>query len=324
MNVALNGCGRVGRALIEHWLTQEDMPKIVLIRRKNYQWRRKDGLSREELSTFLDTGRFPRTKVKSIQDNLYDRDIDVWFELTPTDLSQAERVHRDMQSVLISGVSIIFANKAPVVHDYLKLKRLADSFGAELGLSAVMGASLPGLALARYGAMGATITELAGSLNATTNFVLEQMEQGQTFEQAIDQAVRLGIAEGDWSQDIDGIDSAIKLSILASVLFERNVPLDRSRIQGIRHLTPAMIQRLKAQDKRYKLIARYREGEVSVSAEECSIDQLFYHIGGSQKILWLATKELSDMSVMSGRSGLAEVAASLQRDLVAIQQELGR
>lgn len=322
MNIALNGCGRVARALIRHWLEQPAMPNIVLIRREKYQWRNDQGISRVELEQFLETGDFPTAEVSSIQETISDSVIDVWFEMTPTDLSQAERKHTEMTQLLQAGISIVFANKAPVVYDYMGLKRQADETGSRLGLSAVMGASLPGFALGHYGAMGATITEMAGILNSTTNFLLEEMEQGDSFDGAIAKAVDLGIAEGNWAQDVDGIDSGIKMSILASVLFERNISLDLDHVQGIRHITPDMITIQKEQKKRYKLVARYRDGKVSVSLEEFEVDQIFYHITGSQKILWLDTLELSEMSVINGKTGLPEVAASLHRDLEWIKQEL--
>lgn len=161
-----------------------------------------------------------------------------------------------------------------------------------------------------------------GSLNATTNFVLEKMEQGDSFRQAIDQAVAIGIAEPDWQSDVSGADSALKMTILASVLLEKNVALDFSRVRGIDHLTPADMARERSAGRRYKLIARYRDGQISVAPESVAPHDLFYHITGSQKILWLKTRQLSDMSVINTQTTLAEVAASLQRDLVWLDREL--
>ena len=322
VNVALNGCGRVGKALIEHWLRLDQMPNVVMIRRSDRQWRNDNGISREDLVRFLRNGHFPNDPIEDLNNVLQDCPIDVWFELTPTDLSQAETVHRQMLRIIESGVSIVFANKAPVVHDYIGLKRPADVAGVKLGLSGVMGASLPGFALGYYGAMGSTIVEMAGILNATTNFLLEEMEQGCNFQQAIDKAIELGIAEPKWSYDVDGIDSGVKMAILAGVVFDRNIALDQSNVRGIRDITSEQIRQKLVQGKRYKLVARYKDGQVRVGPEEFAADDMFYLITGSQKILSIKTEELSNMSVFNDRTGLAEVAAGLHRDLVWIKHEL--
>lgn len=319
--VALNGCGKVGRALLNYWLEAAERPKISLIRRRHSQWRCDDGIAYSDIKRFLDEDYFPAQPLEPVSEIL-SCPFDVWFELTPSDLDQAEPTHDLLRQLLAAGRSLIMANKAPLAYDYLSLKQTADANGVLLGLSGVLGASLPSYAVGYYGTMGAEILELAGILNATTNFVLEKMEQGDSFRQAIDQAVALGIVEPDWQSDVTGKDSAMKLTILASVLLEKNVALDLTRVRGIDHLTPADMAREKSAGRRYKLIARYRDGLISVAPESVASHDLFYHITGSQKILWLKTRQLSDMSVINTQTTLAEVAASLQRDLVWLDREL--
>src|SRR5699024_594582 len=133
-------------------------------------------------------------------------------------LSDAAKVHARVMQILEKGIPVVLANKAPVLHDYAALKRTADRHGAALGLSAVMGASLPSYALGHYGAMGARILAMKGILNGTTNFMLAEMEAGHSFEAALGEALARGIAEPNWAYDVDGVDSGVKMAILASVL----------------------------------------------------------------------------------------------------------
>ena len=319
--VALNGCGRVGRALLRYWLAQPARPKICLIRRRHSQWRCDNGIDDAALVRFLEEDYFPDQPLEPLNE-LLSSPFSVWFELTPSDLSRAQVSHAFLKQLLAAGRSLIMANKAPLAYDYLSLKQAADANRVLLGLSGVLGASLPSYAVGYYGTMGAEILELAGILNATTNYVLERMERGESFRQAIDQAVALGIAEPDWQSDISGQDSGLKMTILASVLLEKNVPLDLSRVHGIEHISPADMARERAAGRRYKLIARYRDGQICVAPESVEPHDLFYHITGSQKIVWLKTRQLSDMSVINTQTTLAEVAASLQRDLVWLEREL--
>lgn len=320
MNIALNGCGRVGKALLQFWEKQAADVQVVYIRRSNSQWRVDQGIDSSELQRFIEQDYFPGDMPEELDQFLSECPIDIWIELTPTDLDKASAVHERLLQVLERRIPIIIANKAPVVYDYMALKRAADANQVGIGLSAVMGASLPSFALGHYGAMGANIESMAGILNGTTNFLLDQMEQGKSFESALDLAIQRGIAETDWAYDVDGIDSAVKMTILASVIMNQNVALDMQNVTGIRKLSSERIAELKTQQKRYKLVARYTSGVVRVAPEVVSINDIFYHVGGANKILHLKTRELSEMSVIGGKSGLPEVAASMHRDLLWLQE----
>lgn len=317
MNIVLNGCGRVGKALLQHWKNHPSDVHIAAIRRSDRQWINHEKRTVEEIDIeYLDF----QEPLQGIDEFLDQQTVDIWFELTPTDLNRASDVHTMICKVLEKNIHVIFANKAPVLHDYVSLKQTADAHGVRLGLSAVMGASLPSYALAHYGALGSRILSMKGILNGTTNFILAEMEQGKSFEQSLDKALQIGIAEPKWQYDIDGIDSAVKMSILASVVTNKNVPLDMDQIKGIRTIDQKHIQELEKNQKRYKLVASFKEGTVSVQPEVFSIHELFYHVNGSDKVLYLETDTLSNMSVLGGKSGLKEVAASMHRDLQMITQ----
>lgn len=312
MTIGLCGYGRVAKALIEHWKQVAPELKIAFILREHHQW-----INDEELlvSDLVDLPFVERTALDEL---LRDHPIDVWFELTPTDVSQAEVVHERLQFVLMQGIHVISANKAPIVLDYLTLKQTADAAGARLGLSAVMGANLPAEALCRYGAQGSKIKRMRGILNSTTNYMLERMEQGMSFRDALSCAQADGIAEPHWRYDVEGFDSGFKMAIIASVLHEKNVPLLNERVHGIQDLTQDEIEAGLAKNQRYKLVATYDQTGVSVKPELIPSEDMFYQVGGSEKILRIETDCLSDLSVISGKSGLSEVAASIHRDLLRV------
>jgi homoserine dehydrogenase len=86
---------------------------------------------------------------------------------------------------------------------------------------------------------GATIDRVHGIVNGTTNFILTEMARtGMTFEQALGEAQRLGYAEADPSEDVDGRDAAAKMAILARLAFDTPVHLDQVRYEGIEHVKP--------------------------------------------------------------------------------------
>lgn len=315
VRVAVNGCGRVGKALLRHWGAQESDVQVVLLRRSNGQWRTDEGALPKDLPS-LENMDYLKEPLQILDQIVKECPIDVWFELTPTDLGAAKAVHERIMKILEKGISVVLANKAPVLHDYTSLKKAADRHGAVLGLSAVMGASLPSYALGHYGAMGSRILSMQGILNGTTNFMLANMEAGDSFDKALAEALADGIAEPNWAYDVDGVDSGVKMAILASVLCDRNVPLDLKRVRGIRDITPQAMAKARTRNERFRLVASWQDGQVSVEPRRYAIDELFYHVTGSNKILQIKTDTLSEMSVLGGKSGLREVAASMHRDML--------
>lgn len=315
MNVVLNGYGTVARALVRHWKAVAPDITIQLIRRQSGQWRVDDGMTAGMLP--MDELIFsPETP--SLEAILTEVPIDAWFELTPTNVDTAKDDFERVRTILSQGIPVMIANKAIVLHDYLALKQAADEAGTRMGLSAVLGASLPAYALAHYGAMGATITRMEGVLNGTTNFMLGQMEQGMSFEESLLEAQRVGIAEPNSEYDVSGFDSAVKMAILASIIRNRNIPVHPQNVEGIRQVNREMVRDHLEQGLRYKLVATFEEERVSVAPRLFSRDELFYQVNHTDKVLRIETDTLSTMSVVSGASNLPEVAASLHRDLLSI------
>lgn len=322
MRVGLHGFGRVGRALIRHWIEISADVKVVFIRNSRHQWVSEEGFQKEELQSILDGDHGGEAYGEDLSSLLKRVPVDYLFELTPTDLSQVSETHQRIMEVLAAGISVIFANKGPVLRDYGALRAKADEMGVGLGLSAVMGASLPSYALMHYGAMGSKVLEIKGILNGTTNYLLSMMEEGKPFIESIERAVDEGIAESNYAYDVDGIDAAVKMSIIASVLEGRTITYKREDVSGIRSVTFMDFKEAESKHSKLKLIARYKDAKVTVSVEEVPFDDLYYHVNGPEKILTISTDKLSEMSVVGGRSGLGEVAASLHRDLLYLQEIL--
>lgn len=319
MNVVINGCGRVARALLQHWMGEKEAPRVILLRSSSHQWREDKGLARDKLVGYLNRPQPFAQPRQSIEEVLL-LPIDMWFELTPTDLKTADKVHEEVSKVLERGIPVIFANKAPLLHDYMSLKNRADAKKTQLGLSGVLGASLPSYALGHYGTLGSEILSMEGILNGTSNFILKQMEDRSGFKEALALAQELGIAEPNWAYDIDGFDSAIKMSLLASAILNKNIVFEKANVKGIRDISLEEIRELKKEGKKIKLLARYENNKVWVGPKIFCQEEIFYHVDGSDKALRISTDTLSNMTLIGGKSGLKEVAASMQRDLLWIKE----
>jgi homoserine dehydrogenase len=140
-------------------------------------------------------------------------DVDLVIELTHTDLRRGEPGLTHLREALGLGKDVITTNKGPLALAYWELRDLAERKGAFLGFEGTVLSGTPAINLAQLCIEPAEVVSLEGVLNGTTNFILSSMEAGESFEEALSSAIRMGFAEADPSNDIDGLDAAAKVTI---------------------------------------------------------------------------------------------------------------
>jgi len=161
-------------------------------------------------------------------------DIDVVVELIGGEDGPAKRL---VESALERGKPVVTANKALLARHGTALARLAEAQGATLAFEASVCGGIPIVKGLREGLAANRVRELHGILNGTCNYILSQMrDSGRAFEDVLAEAQALGYAEADPSFDIDGVDTAHKLTILTALAFGTEVDLDSVHIEGIRHI----------------------------------------------------------------------------------------
>jgi len=156
---------------------------------------------------------------------------------------------------LSHGKPFVTANKAMIAHHGLDLAREAERAGAALKYEAAVAGGIPVIKGLREGAAANRILRVYGILNGTCNYILSTMEQdGSAFADVLQDAQAKGYAESDPTFDIDGIDAAHKLSILASLAFGTEVDFGSVDITGIRHVLAADIREAAALGFRIRLV----------------------------------------------------------------------
>ncbi|MDH6180541.1 homoserine dehydrogenase [Microbacteriaceae bacterium SG_E_30_P1] len=137
-----------------------------------------------------------------------------------------------------SGADVITANKAVLASHGPELFEAAEQVGAQLYYEAAVGGAIPIIRPLRDSLAGDRVKRILGIVNGTTNYILDRMDtQGDSLEEALAEATRLGYAEADPTADIEGYDAAAKAAILASLAFHTTVPLDAVHREGITALT---------------------------------------------------------------------------------------
>lgn len=154
-----------------------------------------------------------------------------------------------------AGKGFVTANKAMLAHHGLELARVAEGAGVPLKFEAAVAGGIPVIKGLREGAAANAIARVYGILNGTCNFIVSKMEaEGRDFAEVLAEAQALGFAEADPSFDIDGVDAAHKLSILASLAFGTAPAFGDVAISGIRHLLAADIAEAAALGYRVRLV----------------------------------------------------------------------
>ncbi|HEX7791690.1 MAG TPA: homoserine dehydrogenase [Afipia sp.] len=160
-----------------------------------------------------------------------------------------------IEAALKNGKSVVTANKALVAKHGSKLAALAEKHSGALNYEAAVGAAIPVIKTLREGLAGTGINRVYGILNGTCNYILTRMErEGLSFAECLKDAQRLGYAEANPSFDVDGHDTAQKLSILASLAFGTKVNQGAVYVEGISSIAPEDLRAAEELGYRVKLL----------------------------------------------------------------------
>ena len=164
-----------------------------------------------------------------------DPEVDAVVEL----IGGADGIALDVvETALARGKHVVTANKALIAKHGLRLARRAEEAGVALAFEAAVAGGIPIIKTLRESLAGNRVSRIYGILNGTSNYILTTMRQsGREFAEVLAEAQKLGYAEADPSFDIDGVDAAHKLAILASLAFGRPVDADGVYTEGIRHVS---------------------------------------------------------------------------------------
>ncbi len=202
-----------------------------------------------------------------------DPQVDIVVEL----IGGAEGVARNLvEAAIAGGKPVVTANKALLAVHGAALAASAERAGVVLAFEATVGGGMPIIKTLRESLAANRIDRVAGILNGTCNYILTVMrETGRQYADILAEAQRLGYAEADPAADVDGIDTAHKLAILAALAFGRPVAFDEIHVEGIRAMSPLDIGFARELGYRIKLlgIARQTSGGIETRVHPCLVGE---------------------------------------------------
>lgn len=166
---------------------------------------------------------------------------------------------------LQAGKHVVTANKAIMATSGEEIMDLAEEKDLEIAFEASVGGGIPIIDPLKHSLIANRIDSIMGIVNGTTNYMLTRMDEDSLdYDAALKEAQERGFAEADPSADVDGLDAAAKIAILASIAFNSRVTMDQVYTEGIRRISP--VDLANAHDSGYvvKLVAHARRGESGV------------------------------------------------------------
>ncbi|HXG60208.1 MAG TPA: homoserine dehydrogenase [Planctomycetota bacterium] len=249
-------------------------------------------------------------------------DAQLYIEATPTSVRSPGPAFERLKAAFRSGKHAISVNKGPLAVAFPALRELARHNRVEFRFSGTVGGGTPVLALAQECARGDEVLSVRAVLNGTTNYILWRMDrEGLDFERALAEAVRLGYAEADPSADIDGIDTATKLVILANGVLGRSCTLSDVSIRGIRGIARERIEEARRAGRAVKLMAEIGE-RLSVEPREVPAEAPL-NVPANLNCLTLTLRTGGEVSLVGRGAGGPETATAILRDLLDIWHTVG-
>ena len=335
MRIILCGFGVVGQSLVKLFESRsEDLyakyglkPRVVGVFDSKGSAVDSSGLDLEKLveskkryGTVKNYSKF-KNKLSGLE-MIKNVEADVLIETTASNYKDAEPGMSHITSAMKKGMHVISVNKGPLALAFPSLLELAQYNQVMLKFSGTVGGGTPILDYAKDSLRGERITSFAGILNGTTNYILTNMASGLSFKSALKDAQDKGYVEADESLDLDGLDAAAKLVILANWIMGMKVTMPDIKCTGIRNVNSEDIKKAAKKKCAIKLIASC-DKELEVVPKEISINDPLC-VNGTLNAISFTSEHSGTQTIIGKGAGGMETASSILRDLLDIRQETAR
>ena len=255
---------------------------------------------------------------------LNDPAIDIVVEL----MGGFEPAREYILKAIANGKHIVTANKAVLAKHWEEIFTAANNSKVDVYLEAAVGGGIPCLQSIGDGLAANNIRQLVAIINGTTNFILDQMDEGMGFDEALAIAQEKGYAEADPSFDIDGMDACHKLAILASICFDQTVTIDSVTVQGIRGITlddlVAAKEELDCTVKHLALCRAVGEDglEVRIAPMLVPLDHPIAQVDGVYNAVYLTGDAVGNVMFYGPGAGRMPTASAVMSDIIYLTRNI--
>ncbi len=317
IQVGLIGFGTVGRGLAETLLNQQQR----LEKRSGITLR----LARvADIVVDSLPGRFAATQLTTDAATIInDPDIDIVVEL----IGGIEPARTFLLDAVSAGKHVVTANKALLSRHGMEIFRAAGEKGVEVGFEASVGGGIPVIKALREGLVANRIESIMGIMNGTANYILTRMtDEGIDFATVLKEAQAEGYAEADPTYDVEGIDTAHKLVILATMAYGMDIGLDDITTEGISTIEPVDIEFAREFGYRIKLLAISRNHGSSIEARVHPTmvpeSHLLASINGAFNAIHFTGDTVGDVLLYGMGAGMMPTGSAVAADVMDIARNI--
>jgi homoserine dehydrogenase len=318
VRVGLVGLGTVGSGVIE------------ILRRHREDFRRRAGVDidvarfadRDE-ARFAKLGLSTDACVTDAQALIDDPSIDVIIEL----IGGTGVAREVVLAALAGGKSVVTANKALLATHGEEVMQAAERSGVDIRFEASVGGGIPIIEPLKHSLTSNEVLKVMGIVNGTTNYMLHRMSvDGLDYDSALAEAQQRGFAEADPTADVDGLDAAAKIAILASIAFNSRVVMGQVPAEGIRGLAPADIDYARAMDHTIKLlaIAQRHGGSIDIRVHPTMIPNShpLASVNGVYNAIYVVGDAVGETMFFGEGAGSLPAASAVVGDLIEVARRI--
>ena len=316
--VGLLGCGTVGTGVARMLLENQELISKRVGAKLALKWVADVDIETDRGIKFAEG-----VLITDAQKVVDDPEIDIVIEMIG-----GEGIAKDLiLKAFDNGKHVITANKALLASQGNTLFQAAAENGVDLAYEAAVGGCMPIIKSLRESLVGNHISSMTGILNGTCNYILSKItDDGSTYEAALSEAQSRGYAEADPTFDVEGIDTAHKITILGALAYGMEINFNDVYIEGISKITPLDIEYADQFGYRIKLLAisKFRNGSVEARVHPTMIpfDNLLSKINGTVNAIMVSGDAVGDIMLYGRGAGMMPTASAVIGDAVDIARNL--
>jgi homoserine dehydrogenase len=284
-----------------------------------------NGINMQEVLTNAEKGDYSllNDTIVDMTKAIQEINADIVIEASFTDIKTGQPAISHIEAALKSNKHVVSTNKGPFAIAFEQIFNLSKEQHKTVAIEGTVISGTPIINVLNTGLLGAKINAVSGIMNGTSNYILTQMELGMSYDTALFQAQKLGYAEADPTNDVEGLDTLAKVLILGNVVFNTQLHQKDIVVQGISKITLSDIKEAKSNNLRWKLIGRLwkdSENKVhgSVSPLLVPMEDPLYGILGASNALKISSINLGDTTIIGAGAGKIETGFALYNDIISI------
>jgi homoserine dehydrogenase len=320
VNVGLVGLGTVGSGVVEIFTRHgEDFRRRAGVDIKLVRFADRDPARATELG--LPEGSFTTDAFELVSEP----DLDVVIELIG-----GTGVARDVVlAALKAGKSVVTANKALMAAHGQEVMDTASAHGVDIAFEASVGGGIPIISPLKHCLVSNEITSVMGIVNGTTNYMLTRMtEDGLDYDTALAEAQAKGFAEADPTADVDGLDAAAKIAILASIAFNSRVVMNEVPAEGIRSISAADVAYAAEMGYAVKLLAIARRTstgiDIRVHPTMIRATHPLASVNGVYNAIYVVGDAVGETMFFGEGAGSLPAASAVVGDVIEVARHISR